>query len=311
MTDADPLRVGIIGLGAFGSRVAMRLLWNGFPGLGAYDTNDMIVRIFGNEYGAMGMGSCRMVAQTSDVVVTVLPSAEALRDACFGWQSLSDGFQNRGVIVDLGVTDPVETASIARDLAAKGIRFVDAPAFGTPTQAKEGGLTLLVGGDEESVSLAQPVLDCISGRIFRAGAAGSAQAASALADYLHASQMLATSEAIRIGEQFGFDASGLLRLSRELGGSAIAGLIDRHLATRKYDSGRPLGLVRRNLEIAARLAQSRQIPSPLLDATNDAWTTAENTIGFGADQTEILKWLERLTPSPAPGDGKTEPAPTA
>ncbi len=309
MTD-EPLRVGIVGLGAFGSRVAMRLLWNGFPGLGAYDCNDMIVRIFGNEYGAMGMGSCRMVAQTSDVVITVLPSAAALREACFGWESLADGFKERGVVVDLGVTDPVETANIARELADRGISFVDAPAFGTPTQAKEGGLTLVVGGDDASVALAQPVLDCISTRIFRAGTAGSAQAASALADYLHAAQMLATSEAIRIGEQFGFDAPGLLRLSRELGGSSIAGLIDRELATRHYASGRPLGLVRRNLEIASRLAQTRHVASPLLDATNSAWTDAENAIGFGADQTEILKWLDRMVVA-KPTEAPPEPVPAA
>ncbi|NDA48404.1 MAG: NAD(P)-dependent oxidoreductase [Alphaproteobacteria bacterium] len=70
MTETTPLRIGIIGLGSFGSRVAMRLLWNGFPSVNTYDQNDMTVRLFSNEYGAMGLGSPRMVAQTSDIVIT-------------------------------------------------------------------------------------------------------------------------------------------------------------------------------------------------------------------------------------------------
>ena len=296
MTDVDPLRVGIVGIGAFGSRIAMRLLWNGYHNLGAYDCNDMTLRVFSNDYGAMGLGSPRMTAQTCDVVFTVLPSAEALREVCFGWESLAKGFGDHGIVVDLSVTDPVETAAIAKELGARGISFVDAPAYGSPAQAKEGALTLVVGGDEAAVQTAMPVLNCLASRIIRAGGPGSAQAASAIADYLHAAEMLANSEAIRLGSQFGFTPDAVLRICNELGGASLASVIRNNVASRTFQSGRQLGLVRRNVSIASRLAASAQLDLPLLAATNSAWTEAESSIGFGADQTEILKWLERLVP---------------
>src|SRR5438132_3022475 len=134
------LSVGVIGIGAFGSRVALRLLWNGFHTLQLYDVNDISTRQFTNDYGGMLTGSPKMMAQTCDAVITVLPSAAELREVCFGWENLAKGFGDGGIVVDLGVTDPLETVAIARELAARGIDLVDAPAFGAPADAKEGRL---------------------------------------------------------------------------------------------------------------------------------------------------------------------------
>src|SRR5262247_4754431 len=114
------LRVGVIGIGAFGSRVALRLLWNGFHTLQLYDVNDISTRQFTNEYGGMLTGSPKMMAQTCDAVITVLPSAAELREVCFGWEGLAQGFAAGGILIDLGNTDPVATVDIAQELAAGG-----------------------------------------------------------------------------------------------------------------------------------------------------------------------------------------------
>jgi hypothetical protein len=130
------LSVGVIGIGAFGSRVALRLLWNGFHTLQLYDVNDISTRQFTNDYGGMLTGSPKMMAQTCDVVITVLPTAAELREVCFGWESLAKGFSDGGIVVNLGIADPLEIIAIARELATGGIALVDAPAFGTPAQPK-------------------------------------------------------------------------------------------------------------------------------------------------------------------------------
>ena len=294
MTDTQPLRLGLIGLGAFGSRVAMRLLWNGYHTLGVYDINDITVRVFGNDYGAMGLGSPRMVAQTSDVVLTILPSASELREACFGWESIAKGFPDGGIIVDLGMTDPIDTIAIARQLAERNILLIDAPAFGSAAQAKEGDLTLIVGGEEAAVGRVQPVLNTLAKRIIRAGGSGSAQAASAVAAFLQASQIQANAEAIRLGSRFGFQPADVLNICNELGGRSLGNVIANDLATRRFESGRQLGLVRRNLSIAADLASRSGIRSPLLEVASTSWAAAENQLGYGADQSAILKWVEQL-----------------
>ena len=85
------LSAGIIGVGAFGVKVALRLLWNGFSTLQLYDVNDICTRQFTNDFGGQTQGSPRMMAQTVDVIVTALPSARELREVCFGWESVTKG----------------------------------------------------------------------------------------------------------------------------------------------------------------------------------------------------------------------------
>jgi 3-hydroxyisobutyrate dehydrogenase len=302
MTD---MNIGVIGIGAFGSRVALRLLWSGYHTLQIYDIADVATRLFTNDYGGMATGSPKMMAQTCDVIITVLPSAAELREVCFGWEGLAQGFAERGILIDLGNTDPVETVSIAADLAAAGVDLVAAPAFGTPGEAKEGKLTLVVGGPEAVVERCREVLGTIATNILRADAAAAAQAASAIADYLRAARLLAASEAIRLGQRFGFEAATVLDLSQQLGGD-IDCILRREVVSRRFDSGVQLGLVRRNLDLVARLAAATKTRAPLIDATVAAWTGAERTLGYGADHTAIIKWLEKLPGLTPEGEAKVE-----
>jgi 3-hydroxyisobutyrate dehydrogenase len=304
------LKLGVIGIGAFGSRVALRLLWSGHHTLEVYDVADVATRLFTNDYGGMAIGSPKMMAQTCDAVITVLPSAAELREVCFGWEGVAEGFADGGIVIDLGTTDPVATAAIARGLAARRIDLIAAPAFGTPAQAKEGKLTLVVGGADDAVARCRPVLDLLATKVLHAGAAGAAQAAGAIADFLRGAQLLAASEAIRLGQRYGFEPAAVLSLGEELGGDA-GETLRREVVTRTFATGLGLGIVRRNIELAARLAAATDTRSPLLEATREAWSAAENTLGYGADHSCVIKWLEALpglAPDPAPEDEcKLEP----
>ena len=305
------LNVGVIGIGAFGSRVALRLLWSGHHTLQIYDVADVATRLFTNDYGGMATGSPKMMAQTCDAVITVLPSAAELREVCFGWEGLAQGFAAGGILIDLGNTDPVETVNIAKELAAGGVDLVAAPAFGTPAQAKEGKLTLVAGGPEAAIERCRPVLETIAAKVLRADTAGAAQAASAIADYLRAARLLVASEAIRLGQRFGFEPATVLDLGDQLGGGDLDDTLRREVVTRRFESGAQLGLVRRNLDLAARLAAATDTRSPLIDATLAAWSAAERKLGYGADYTSIIKWLETLPslkPAPEP-EAKPEVTP--
>jgi 3-hydroxyisobutyrate dehydrogenase len=301
------LNIGVIGIGAFGSRVALRLLWSGHHTLQIYDVADVATRLFTNDYGGMATGSPKMMAQTCDIIVAVLPSAAELREVCFGWEGLAKGFPPGGILIDLGVTDPVATVELGNELAARGIDLVAAPAFGTPAQAKEGKLTLVVGGPEAAVARSRPVLELLAGDISEAGAAGAAQAAGAIADYLRAARLLAASEAIRLGERFGFAPAAVLDLGDRLGGAGLDATLRRDVVTRRFDTGLQLGILRRSLDLAARLAEATDTPAPLLAATVSSWTAAEKKLGYGADHTSIIRWLETL-PSLKPAEAPESPA---
>jgi 3-hydroxyisobutyrate dehydrogenase len=305
------LRLGVIGIGAFGSRVALRLLWSGHHTLEIYDIADVATRLFTNDYGGMAVGSPKMMAQTCDAIITVLPSAAELREVCFGWEGLASGFADGGMVIDLGATDPVATVEIAQELASRRVELVAAPAFGTPAQAKEGKLTLVVGGTEAALARCRPVLDTLATKVLIAGVApAAAQAAGAIADFLRGAQVLAASEAIRLGGRYGFEPAAVLSLGEALG-SDVGETLRREVATRNFKTGLGLGILRRNIALAARLAAATDTRSPLLEATLEAWSAAEDGLGYGADHASVIKWLEALpglAPAAASGDDpKLEP----
>jgi 3-hydroxyisobutyrate dehydrogenase len=294
------LRLGLIGLGALGSRIATRLLRTGFS-LEIYDIADVAVRMFNMDVGGIITGSPKMMAQSCDVILTVLPSAAEVREVAFGWEGLARGFTKGGVLIDMGCSDPMATSKLAEELAGCGIDMVDAPALGTADDAKAGKLTLVVGGPEAAVERCRPIFEALGELILRAGLAGSGQAAAALADFLRGAEMLAATEALRIGQCFGLEAGMLLDIGEGLGaiGPLVGGILRRQVLTRQFDSGMALGHLLKSLATASGVAQACGIQAPLLAACRDTWAAAETRLGSGADQSALIRWLETLVP-PAP-----------
>lgn len=305
------LKIGIIGIGAFGSRAGMRLLWNGYPGLMVYDTHEQTPRIFTGTFGGLSLGSPKMVAQLCDIVITCLPSAAEMRDVFFGWEGLATGFKGEGLVVDIGTTDPLETVQLAADLAQHNVRLVDAPAFGTPDDAREGHLTIVVGGEDAAVERCRPVLETLAAKVIRAGASGSAQAAVAIADYVRAARLLAASEAIRLGRHFGFAPGNLLDVCDALGGAAMEQVLRNDVASRRFKTGLQLGVLHANVALAERVARAAGLVLPLMTETEALLAQAEDRLGYSNDHSALIKWLETLAPpaeAEAGAETKTGPA---
>jgi 3-hydroxyisobutyrate dehydrogenase len=296
MGDEGPPRLGVIGLGAMGARIATRLVWEKFNPQ-VYDMVDIAVRMFTNDVGGMMSGSPKMMAQTCDIIITVLPSADALRDVLYGWEGLASGFKPGGVVIDMGTSDPLATVDLAQQLAERGIELIDAPAVGTPADARAGKLRLVIGGDEAAVERCRPIFDVLATRTLHAGPVGSGQAGAALGDFLRGAEILAASEALRIGQRFGLDAKSVIDIGETLSGlgPAMGALLREQVLTRKFDTGLALGHVLKGLEVTASVAQSTGVHAPLLAACRAAWAAAEAGIGSGADQSELIRWLESVT----------------
>jgi len=294
------LKVGLIGLGALGSRIATRLLRTGFS-LEIYDIADVALRMFNMDVGGIITGSPKMMAQSCDVILTVLPSIAEVREVSFGWEGLSRGFVRGGMLIDMGSSDPVATGKLADELAGCGIDMVDAPARGTAEDAKAGKLTFVVGGPDAAVERCWPVFEALGERILRAGSAGSGQAASALADFLRGVEILAATEALRIGQRFGLEGGVVVDIGEGLSavGPHVGTILRQQVLTRQFDSGLALGHLLKGLVTASSVAKACGVEAPLLAACRDTWVAAEARLGSGADHSALIRWLETLVP-PAP-----------
>ncbi|MGC1410847.1 MAG: NAD(P)-dependent oxidoreductase [Acetobacteraceae bacterium] len=296
MVDAAQPRLGVIGLGAMGARIATRLVWQGFNPQ-VYDVVDVAVRMFTNDVGGMMSGSPKMMAQSCDVIITVLPSADALRDVLYGWEGLAGGFAPGGAVIDMGASDPTATADLAKRLAdERGIDLIDAPALGTPADARAGKLTLIIGGGPMAVERCRPIFAALAERTLHAGVPGSGHAGAVLGDFLRGAQILAASEALSIGQRFGMDAQSMVEIGEMLSGvgPALSAMLRDEVLTRRFGTGLALGHVLRGLEGTTSLAQSTGAHAPLAAACRAAWVAAEAQLGSGADQSEIIRWLDTV-----------------
>jgi 3-hydroxyisobutyrate dehydrogenase len=286
--------VGFIGVGNMGRRMAANLAAAGFP-LIVRDSDPGAQQRFIDAFGGAPGDSPRDFASTS-VVVTMLPDGTAVREAVLGWQGgIAATLKPGAVVLDMSSADPVGTQQLAADLAPAGIRVVDAPVSGGIARAETGALSLMVGGqDEDAFALVRPVLETLGERIFRTGPIGSGHAMKALNNFLGATAYTAAAEALAIGKEFGLDPAVMLDVVNTSTGRSFNSevVFKNDVITGRYGTGFALGLLAKDVGIAAGLAESVGISAPALDLVRRRWAEAAAGLGFAADHSEAHKhWL--------------------
>jgi 3-hydroxyisobutyrate dehydrogenase len=275
--------VAFIGLGSMGQPMAANLAREGFQ-VRSFDTN-----------GSGSCGSIREAAQGAEVLVTMLPDGEAVRKVVLeALPALPSG----AVVVDMSSSDPTGTRALGTALQARGVTLVDAPVSGAVAKAKDGTLTIMVGGDEAVIKKVLPVLGTMGKQIFHVGPVGAGHAVKALNNYLGAAGTLAGFEALLVARAFGLEPKLMLEAINASTGrnSATERKIPQQVLTGAFASGFRLALMAKDLDIAARLARDLRLEAPYLKATLRLWRGAQRQLPAAADHTELYRYLEKLQP---------------
>jgi 3-hydroxyisobutyrate dehydrogenase len=286
--------VGFIGVGNMGRRMAANLAAAGFP-LVVRDSDPGAQQQFIDAHGGAPGNSPRDFAGTR-VVVTMLPDGTAVREAILGWQGgIAAALKPGAVVLDMSSAAPVGTQQLTADLAPAGIRVVDAPVSGGIARAETGTLSLMVGGrDEDAFALVRPLLETLGERIFRTGPIGSGHAMKALNNFLGGAAYVAAAEALAIGKEFGLDPAVMLDVVNTSTGRSFNSevVFKDDVITGRYGTGFALGLLAKDVGIAAELAESVGISAPALDLVRRRWAEAAAGLGFAADHSAAHKqWL--------------------
>jgi 3-hydroxyisobutyrate dehydrogenase len=288
---AQPRRdtVGFVGLGNMGTPMVARLCAAGYVVL-AFDI-DPQARARAVGAGAEEVSELARVAAGADVVILMLPDSRVVsavvRDPGFVG-SLSAGT----IVIDMSSSEPVITRQLGAELAASGVRFVDGPVSGGVLGAERGTLTIMVGGAEEDVARAGPVLSAM-GRVLPAGSLGAGHAVKALNNLLSATHLWITGEAMVAGQKFGLDPDAMLAIFNASSGrsGSTEAKWPNFILTGGYDSGFGLRLMLKDMNIAVGLAEQTGAPSSLGAAAVELWSRAAAALPPSADHTEIARWI--------------------
>ncbi len=196
-------RVGFVGLGRMGSRMAANVIAAGFPTVLCNRTVETAERL-ARETGAE-VADAADAAARSDVVITMLADPAATEAMYEGPSGILEGLQPGSVVVDMGTTGPELVLRLAGLAAESGATFVDAPVSGSVAFAESGELTLLVGGDAADVDRVMPVLDAMGSTIFRLGPVGAGATMKLAVNAVIYGLCQALSEGLVLAERAGVD----------------------------------------------------------------------------------------------------------
>lgn len=212
-------RIGFIGLGNMGGRIARRIVDSGHPVLG-FDLSADAIAATGATVGA----SVSEVVGASDVVLMSLPDSKVVEHVVFDHDGLAAAMRPGQVVVDLSTAAPESTRRIATRLADQGVRYLDAGVSGGAAAAEKGALTLMVGGDADGVEEVRPVLELFATQIFLIGGSGAGHTTKLLNNFLNAVALSATAEAMVAAKAADLDLATVLNVFNASSGVNFATL---------------------------------------------------------------------------------------
>jgi 3-hydroxyisobutyrate dehydrogenase len=290
-----PVRtIAFVGLGNMGAPMAAQLAANGFA-LALFDKRPQVASAFAAAHGGRIAETAADAARGADAAITMLPDDKAVRDVVLGGGGLAAALAPGALIIDMSTSDPRATVEIGMSVAARGIHYLDAPVMGGVVFAKDGSLDVMVGGSDEDVERCMPIFAAVGRQVFRCGALGAGHALKALANYVNAGALVNLIEALAIGRKFGLDSKVMAEAMQHMCTGRQHPLEKKvipQVLTRKFATGMALGLIAKDVSIAANFGRSIGAMTPLADCISQIWHQAEVEIGGDADQTEVARLWE-------------------
>jgi 3-hydroxyisobutyrate dehydrogenase len=279
--------VGLVGLGSMGSVLAANLVASGHEVV----THD-VAGDERNPAGARFVGSIDDVARLADIVVCSLPDGSVSHRVAEALVTTAD--RRTAHMVDTSTIGVVAAREVDGLLAAAGLGYVDAPVSGGVAGARARTLNVMYAGSDEACLAVEPVLAGLSDRRRRVGERpGMAQALKLANNFLSATALAATSEAVAFGVSVGLDLATMVEVLDASSGqsAATSDKFPNHVVTGRYAAGFANTLMAKDLALYLGAVESQGTPTVLGPVTAAVWDrfAADEP---GADFTRIYPFVE-------------------
>jgi 3-hydroxyisobutyrate dehydrogenase-like beta-hydroxyacid dehydrogenase len=286
------MEIGFIGLGNMGAPMARRLLAAGHK-LVVYDTRNDAVAPF-VALGAQLASSPQDVADRVETVMASLPSLQVSQKVALGDGGVVHGKRIRR-FVDLSTTGSRVAAEIFHALARNNIVQIDSPVSGGVGGAAKGTLAVMVSGPKAEVEALKDVLS-VFGRVFVIGEKpGMAQTMKLANNFLSATAMAATAEAVAMGVKAGLDPKVMIDVINAGSGRSTASeqKFPQSILPRSFDYGFATGLMLKDVRLCVEEARGLGVPDEVMSAVLDQWEITNSEFGGNSDFTVIVKMIEK------------------
>ncbi|WP_421333361.1 3-hydroxyisobutyrate dehydrogenase [Aeromonas veronii] len=269
-------RIGFIGLGNMGGPMAANLARAGHT----VQVFDLVAQNIERAIaaGCIAAGDAREAVTGCEVVISMLPAGEHVRDLWLGESAGERGGQDllaalpvSALVIDCSTIDVESVRQVGEAARARGLRFIDAPVSGGVAGAAAGTLTFIVGGDAADFEVAKPLLACMGQNLFHAGTLGAGQIAKMCNNMLLAIHMAGTAEALALGVKEGLDPAVLSTIMGKSSGNNWSlerynpwpGVMENVPAARNYQGGFMTRLMVKDLGLAMALAEHARSAVPM------------------------------------------------
>ncbi len=289
--------VGFIGLGIMGLSMAKNLVDAGYPVVGHNRSDAPTAELV--EYGGRDGGSPAGVSEQSDVVLLCLPDSPDVENVVLGdgeeEQPVLDGLSDGMTVIDHSTISPTVTEEIAERLAGVGVDMLDAPISGGDEGARDGTLSIMVGGDEDVLDAHMDILEVMGETITHCGPNGAGQTTKACNQIVVAAQMVGVSEALVFANQVGADLEAVVDAIS--GGAAGCWTLDNrapNMINGEFEPGFFAEYQYKDLRIATDAGAAFGAPMPQTALAHELYKTMVQN-GMGKDcNSGVMQVLEMM-----------------
>jgi len=285
------MKIGFIGLGNVGGKLAGSLLRNGFD-LTVHDLDDALVRSF-IDRGAASAASPREMTEKVDLVITCLPSPSVCAEVMESDDGIIAGLSMGKIWLEMSTTDDAEVIRLAELVEAKGALAMDCPVSGGCHRAATGNISIFAGGKREAFDRVLPILTTLGRRILHTGPIGSASVLKVVTNYLATVHLASLAEAFAVANKAGMDMNTTYEAIRiSSGNSFVHETESQVILNGSRDINFTMDLVIKDVGLFDKLAQDNQVPVEISPLVLNIFKDGQDRYGPREFSPNIIKRLE-------------------
>ena len=285
-------KIGFVGLGIMGAPMAGHLLKAGHT---VFVHTRSKVPAAVAEAGAKRCASGKAVAESADIVITMVPDTPDVEAVLFGVDGVAAGLSKGKVVVDMSSISPVATKAFAKKINALACDYLDAPVSGGEVGAKNATLSIMVGGEEAVFERVKPIFETMGKNITLVGPNGAGQTCKVANQIVVALTIEAVAEGLLFASKAGADA-GKVRQAL-MGGLATSRILEVHgerMIKRTFDPGFRIELHQKDLNLALSSARAIGVSLPNTASTQELFNACVAHGGKAWDHSAMVRALEKM-----------------